>query len=43
MITQNVYVPIDDLNKAMDKLYEFLPEELHDVCEWFEIIFKLFI
>ena len=27
------YVPIEDLDKAMDELYSFLPEDLYDICE----------
>ena len=37
MIFALVYVPIADIDKALEELYSNLPEELCVVCEWFEV------
>lgn len=36
MITALAFVKIEDIDKAVDKLTEYLPDELHEFLDWFE-------
>jgi hypothetical protein len=36
MITAIAFVKIDDIDKVVDELAEYLPDELQDLLDWFE-------